>query len=252
MKKFIMGPAEEEGQSLFYMPFNGSEAHKAYIGHLRIDFGSNGEEWWSSWFPKGFMTKEVEPPEGFSEELDSLVNELRDNLLKNMKHMKAYVSVFPALSLDMQEKGYVAISSNYVYYIRANPRPNNYNAYIFCYSREAFNGGICVFDIKDPRKWAFKYYVDIDGKLAQSSTRVYGVTEDEAILTAIRHRIESLKADYAGEGRLVMHYNNYECVWEANVINREDAEKECVDYYVFREIPYELVEKALQLEGIHY
>lgn len=85
--KFEIRPASSEEAGLFYaLPPEQDEALGA-IGHVRIDFGRSGSEFWHTWHPRG--PAELNSPE-FKTELQEVVDELRKSVLKNFSAMTGY------------------------------------------------------------------------------------------------------------------------------------------------------------------
>ena len=68
------------------------------IGYLRADFGSNGNEFWTTWndFRKDLKTDE------FKAEFDDVINGLRDgDVLSGRKSMSSYCYSLPTAPLMM-------------------------------------------------------------------------------------------------------------------------------------------------------
>lgn len=85
-------PASIEEAGLFYSQMQeGEDRSLGTIGHLRMDFGHGGEEFWSSWWEHNgnlFNTPE------FREELQMVVDELRrSGPLKDLKTMRSYGTI---------------------------------------------------------------------------------------------------------------------------------------------------------------
>ena len=57
------------------------------IGHVRMDFGHRGQEFWHTWWPRG--PEELNSPE-FKAELQEVVDELRTSVLKDLAGMTKY------------------------------------------------------------------------------------------------------------------------------------------------------------------
>ena len=105
------------------------------IGHIRMDFGRSGKEFWHTWHPRG--PQEWNTPV-FSDELNSLVDELRKNgPLKDMESMRRYCREHGgAISGGwVQNYGYIAESERYCYYLRCNPVRGDYNVYLTCQAK---------------------------------------------------------------------------------------------------------------------
>lgn len=84
-------PASVEEAGLFYSQMEeGDDQALGTVGHLRMDFGQGGEEFWGSWWGRG--DEPLKTPE-FQKELQQVVDELqRSGPLKDLKSMRAYES----------------------------------------------------------------------------------------------------------------------------------------------------------------
>ena len=80
-------PASPEEAGLFYALPHEKDVELSAIGHIRIDFGYEGQEFWHTWWPRG--PEELNTPE-FKEELDKVVNDLRQSVLKSLSSMRRY------------------------------------------------------------------------------------------------------------------------------------------------------------------
>ena len=115
--------------------YSGSNQENRCIGHIRGDFGKNGDEYWAA-----FCEHEGSNAagEGYKEELNALVKALRKNLLKNRKSMRKYIQRHPPLILEagsIMSYGYQVTTEKYGYYIRCTPCPGVYDFYIYMYVR---------------------------------------------------------------------------------------------------------------------
>ena len=120
-------------KALFY---SGRSERFPRIGHIRADFGSSGEEFWSSWFPGDASA--LNTPE-FRAELHALMDCLRADLLSSREGMRRYLCKHPGLLLDdgyIKVVGYRLQTDRYVYYIRCAPSRGNYDCYICCYANQ--------------------------------------------------------------------------------------------------------------------
>lgn len=111
------------------------------IGHLRGDFGSNGDEFWTTWWPHEFE-KEGKTPE-FQQEFDDLINSLRDKdqevaPLSSRKAMAQFCREYPNARLGQDMDWYVfrGDSEKYTYLFRFFPLRGDYNFYVYCYVGE--------------------------------------------------------------------------------------------------------------------
>ena len=57
------------------------------IGHVRIDFGNSGNEFWHTWWPRGSEELNTSP---FKEDLQQVMNRLREDVLKNRSAMERF------------------------------------------------------------------------------------------------------------------------------------------------------------------
>ncbi len=130
MDQIILRPSSDEG--LFY---SRSSRESECIGHLRGDFGRDGNEFWTSWFLHGAAAHNT--PE-FRVEFQSFVDSLRKSLLKDRPSMRRYLREHPNIieqSCYIEQHGYCAQTEQYEYYVRCNPSAGDYNFYIYCYLR---------------------------------------------------------------------------------------------------------------------
>lgn len=113
------------------------------IGHLRGDFGSNGNEFWTTWwdFRKDRKTEE------FKSDLDAVVNMLREdgNALTNLDSMKTFcrdkklrINPFG----DSRSYGIRVDTEMYAFLIKLTPYPDDYNFYCYCYIKKYLDGHI--------------------------------------------------------------------------------------------------------------
>ena len=86
-------PARPEEAGLFYTPHPEEDKRLGTVGHVRMDFGRSGNEFWHTWWPRG--PEELNSP-AFKAELQEVVDRLRtvNDLTKH----------FPS-ELDTEERG---------------------------------------------------------------------------------------------------------------------------------------------------
>ena len=133
--KFQLRPARPDEMDLFYSPKDGIiDRELACIGHLRLDFGHYGREFWTSWWPHNNDELNVHP---FKEKFDELVNALREGgPLQNLSAMSRYCTANGAGALGGGGSyGYIAESERYRYCLRFIPRQGDYNGYIYAYDK---------------------------------------------------------------------------------------------------------------------
>ena len=81
--QFHIRPARPEEAGLFYTPHPEEDKRLGTIGHVRMDFGRSGNEFWHTWWPRG--PEELNSP-AFKLELQEVVDTLRGacELLRNL------------------------------------------------------------------------------------------------------------------------------------------------------------------------
>ena len=107
------------------------DAELGTIGHLRADFGRGGDRFHHTWHIRG--PEELNTPE-FRTELDSLVNELRQNgPLQSLSEMRRYCREHGgeiAGGICTQNYGYIIETENHRYALRCNPQPSDHQIYL--------------------------------------------------------------------------------------------------------------------------
>ena len=106
------------------------------IGHLRADFGSSGNEFYSSWYDHLPSLNDA----GFKADIGQVINALRQDsaygdILASRGKLASYCQKHPESSygLDSREYGFRADTEQYAYLLRLNPNPGEYNLYAYCY-----------------------------------------------------------------------------------------------------------------------
>ena len=108
------------------------------IGHLRGDFSSGDNEFYTSWDDHRPQWKTDE----FKAELDEVVGILRSpeyGLLQNRPAMSEYARRFPDSAFQgnyCTEYGFRVDTEKYAYLLRLNPAKGDYNFYCYCYVKE--------------------------------------------------------------------------------------------------------------------
>lgn len=129
-RTFTLRPALPEEAELFYTLPSEQDTELGAIGHVRIDFGSGGKEFWHTWWPRG--NEGLNNPE-FKAELAELVKVLRETgPLKDLSAMSDYCCRHDGRIEGgwRQNYGYVVETTNYRYYLRCNPGSGDYQAYL--------------------------------------------------------------------------------------------------------------------------
>ena len=78
--QFHIRPARPEEAGLFYTPHPEEDKRLGAVGHVRMDFGRSGNEFWHTWWPRG--PEELNSP-AFKLELQEVVDTLRESVLKS-------------------------------------------------------------------------------------------------------------------------------------------------------------------------
>lgn len=109
------------------------------IGHLRGDFGSTGEQFFTTWDDHRADIKS----EDFKTEFDAVIDALRSDsrfggILAGRKAMRSYCARNKDSSFhnDRNEYGFRADTSHYSYFLRLTPNKGDYNVYCYCYLRQ--------------------------------------------------------------------------------------------------------------------
>lgn len=141
-QNFHIRPAPPEEAGLFYALSTEEDAEQGAIGHVRIDFGRSGSEFHPSWWPRG--PEELNTP-AFKQELGEVVDELRLSVLKGLGSMHSYCSGHGGKiegGVCCQNYGYVVETERYLYRLRCNPTPGDYQAYLSCFDKQAQTLGL--------------------------------------------------------------------------------------------------------------
>lgn len=128
-RKFVLRPASPDEAGLFYAQHPSEDERLGCIGHIRMDFGRSGNEFWHTWWPRG--PEEWNNPE-FKAELQEVVDELRQSVLKNRFAMERFCYGHGGKINGgwVQNYGYIVETGNYRYCLRCNPSPGDYNGYL--------------------------------------------------------------------------------------------------------------------------
>lgn len=132
----LLRPASLEEAGLFYSELD-AEQDKALgtVGHIRMDFGHNGKEFWHTWWPHN--EDQLNTPE-FKDELQTIVDTLRtDGPLKDLTAMRSFCAQNGgAITRDGRSFGYVVETDRYRYCLRCTPSPGDYQGYLYCYDKQ--------------------------------------------------------------------------------------------------------------------
>ena len=130
--KFHIRPAHPEEAGLFYTPHPEEDKRLGTVGHVRMDFGRSGNEFWHTWWPRG--PEELNSP-AFKLELQEVVDTLRESVLKSRFAMERFCYEHGGKISGgwTQNYGYIVETEHYRYCLRCNPSPGDYNCYITAY-----------------------------------------------------------------------------------------------------------------------
>ena len=126
--QFHIRPARPDEAGLFYTPHPEEDKRLGTVGHVRMDFGRSGNEFWHTWWPRG--PEELNSP-AFKLELQEVVDTLRESVLKNRFAMERFCYEHGGKISGgwTQNYGYVVVTEHYRYCLRCNPSPGDYNGY---------------------------------------------------------------------------------------------------------------------------
>lgn len=130
--KFHIRPARPEEAGLFYTPHPEEDKRLGTVGHVRMDFGRSGNEFWHTWWPRG--PEELNSP-AFKLELQEVVDTLRESVLKSRFAMERFCYEHGGKISGgwTQNYGYIVETEHYRYCLRCNPSPGDYNGYLTAY-----------------------------------------------------------------------------------------------------------------------
>ena len=134
-EKISVRPASSnENAGIFYALPPEQDAELGCIGHVRIDFGRSGKEFWHTWHPRG---PEELNSHAFKENLSLVVDTLRESVLKDLPSMKRFCHENGGEISGgwIQNYGYIVETENYQYCIRCNPVQCDYQCYVNCFDK---------------------------------------------------------------------------------------------------------------------
>ncbi|MBC8584884.1 hypothetical protein [Youxingia wuxianensis] len=200
-------PASIEEAGLFYSQMDEAEdAVLGTVGHIRMDFGASGKEFYHTWWPHNgdqFNTGE------FKDELQKFVDMLRaDGPLTNLAAMRNYCYQHGGkITEDGRCFGYIAETEHYRYCLRCTPSPGEYQGYLYSYdlrqqrmAQQAKPVGRITYASGEEQTFtdAQKYLDTIREELPYQATtgfRYETLTDDPAV----RKAVDDILLDFAGE-----------------------------------------------------
>ncbi len=134
-QKYLLHPASPDEAGFFYAQTPEQDEALGAIGHVRMDFGHSGNEFWHTWWPRG--PEELNSPE-FKEELGEVIDMLRETVLKDLRSMSSYCHANGgAIDSSVRNYGYTVETERYTYRLRCTPTQGDYNAYLSCFDKQA-------------------------------------------------------------------------------------------------------------------
>ena len=200
-------PASIEEAGLFYSQMDEAEdAVLGTVGHIRMDFGASGKEFYHTWWPHNgdqFNTGE------FKDELQKFVDMLRaDGPLTNLASMRNYCYQHGGkITEDGRCFDYIAETEHYRYCLRCTPSPGEYQGYLYSYdlrqqrmAQQAKPVGRITYASGEEQTFTDtqKYLDTIREELPYQATtgfRYETLTDDPAV----RKAVDDILLDFAGE-----------------------------------------------------
>ena len=129
--KYEVKCAAKEHKTMFYSDCS-PELREACVGHLRMDFGRGGSEFYSTWWGnENELNTNV-----FRQELDDVINALRkDGLLKKRSEMMKFCSENSHLPLG-ESRGFAVETEQHLFLFRCKPQVGDYDCYCYCYNKQ--------------------------------------------------------------------------------------------------------------------
>lgn len=127
-------PMGDYEKPLFFAMTPEEDLKLGCIGHVRIDFRRTGREFWHTWWPRAWESLN---DAAFKEELSAVVDELKKDVLSGLSGMRRFCADHGGYMEGgwAPNYGYVIETENRRYFLRCNPMPGDYNAYLNCFDR---------------------------------------------------------------------------------------------------------------------
>ena len=159
-----------------------------------MDFGRSGTEFWTRWFEHG--SGELNTPE-FKTEIDAVVNELRETVLKDRRSMRSFCADFGGElgdNIGFQQYGYSIETEHYRYCLRCKPQVGDYDGYLWCYDKripemrqaqeakelQEINEEIRPFDIQKLPNESYRLSLSVSSGYGQAAFDSYAASKGEA------------------------------------------------------------------------
>ena len=138
MTDFTLRPLTVPERKYTYAQSSQLQGQTGNIGYLRGDFGSSGDQFYTTWFDTRPQWKSDE----FKRDLDDVINALRSEkygLLKNRVAMRSFGRANKDSEIQNSYAtvfGFRADTEKYAFLLRCIPVRGDYNFYCFCYVKE--------------------------------------------------------------------------------------------------------------------
>lgn len=138
MTDFTLRPLTVPERKYTYAQSSQLQGQTGNIGYLRGDFGSSGNQFYTTWFDTRPQWKSDE----FKRDLDDVINALRSEeygLLQSRSQMVRYGRENKESEMQgayTTEFGFRADTEKYAFVLRCNPTRGDYNFYCLCYVKE--------------------------------------------------------------------------------------------------------------------
>lgn len=131
-EQYHIRPARPDEAGLFYAQPPGEDERLGTVGHLQMDFGRSGKEFWRIWWPGGV---EERNHHAFQTELEAVVATLRKNVLKDRFAMERFHRRHDGKISGggTQSYGYIVETEHYRYRLRCCPSSGSSSADLICY-----------------------------------------------------------------------------------------------------------------------
>ena len=128
-------PLDASRANWVYVGSANEDRERGCIGHLRGDFGHDGDEFWTSWFPRttGRVT------DAFFDEFQAVVKALRKRgaMLENYRTMCRLCR--GGLKVEEDRYAFEAETQHRFYCLRCNTLRGDYQFYLYAYDKDAMS-----------------------------------------------------------------------------------------------------------------
>lgn len=141
--KFKMIPLQPNMRDYAYQIQRQNAAYPGYIGYLRGDFGTGGNQFFTTWFD---VNRELKTHK-FRREFDDLVNSLRfgakeTRIFGSLSEMQEFCHTHTGSAFQgnyTTEYGFKIDTEDNSFILRVNPNKGDYNFYCYCYQKSALD-----------------------------------------------------------------------------------------------------------------